>query len=123
MFSPIEEFDVINKVNILFYFYDFSLNQVNLYLIVIMISLIFITRISLSTIKVVPHKSQLILEIIYKFILNLIKEQMGAKGFIYFPLVFTLFFFVLFANLFGLAPFGLSLTSYMGITFFFSISI
>jgi F-type H+-transporting ATPase subunit a len=73
--------------------------------------------------KVVPYKGQLIFESLYKFILNLIKEQMGSKGFIYFPFVFSLFFFVLFANLLGLAPLGLSLTSYMGITFFFSITL
>jgi len=123
MFSPIEEFDVINKVNLIWYFYDFSLNQVNIYLIILMFFIGMITYICLSTMKVVPYKGQLIFESLYKFILNLIKEQMGSKGFIYFPFVFSLFFFVLFANLLGLAPLGLSLTSYMGITFFFSITL
>jgi F-type H+-transporting ATPase subunit a len=123
MFSPIEEFDVINKLNIIFSNYDISLNQVSIYVVITILFIILFVLLFLIKVKIVPYVGQMIFEDIYKFILGLIKDQMGSKGFIYFPFICSLFFFILFANLLGLSPFGISITSYMGITFFFSLTI
>jgi F0F1-type ATP synthase membrane subunit a len=47
----------------------------------------------------VPTRWQSFVEMIYEFIANLVQEQIGGKGQKYFPLIFTLFTFILFSNL------------------------
>jgi F0F1-type ATP synthase membrane subunit a len=42
----------------------------------------------------------------YLFILEMVEQQAGKKAFVYFPLFFTTFFFILGANLVGLTPFA-----------------
>src|SRR5437870_2777227 len=54
----------------------------------------------------VPGRLQSAAEMLYEFIAGLIKETVGAAGRPYFPFVFTLFVFILFANLFGMLPYS-----------------
>jgi len=53
------------------------------------------------------------IENVVKFIFNLVKQQIGREGYVYFPLIFSLFTFILIMNLFSLLPFGLALTSHI----------
>ena len=63
--------------------------------------------------KLIPTVFQRILELLVEFIPNLIKQQIGKDGYIYFPFVFLLFNFILFCNLLSLIPFGIALTSHI----------
>jgi F-type H+-transporting ATPase subunit a len=47
----------------------------------------------------------------YEFILGLVKENIGKKGLVYFPFIFTLFSFILTLNLIGMIPYNYSVTS------------
>jgi F-type H+-transporting ATPase subunit a len=71
----------------------------------------------------VPNSLQSIAELIYKFISDLVKEQVGNEGKPYFPLMFTTFAFILTANLIGMVPYGFTTTSHIVITFALSVSI
>ena len=51
------------------------------------------------------------------------KENIGSKGGIYLPFLFTLFIFILVINLFGVIPYTFSPTAHIAITFGFSLSI
>lgn len=124
MFSPIEQFDIIVKYPIIISnIFDISINNVVWFLMVSLVFILYISFIHLWKMKIVPFKGQLIFEIIYKFIANMVVDQIGKKGLVYFPFLFTLFVFILTCNLFGLAPFGFSCTSYMAITFFLSLTV
>lgn len=59
----------------------------------------------------------------FKFILDILLQQTGKTGMVYFPFVFGLFIFVLLCNLLSLIPFGLALTSHIIIIFFLSFSL
>lgn len=54
---------------------------------------------------------QYISEFFYNFIYNLIFQQVGKKGEEYFPLIFSIFFLILFSNIIGLMPYGFTNTS------------
>lgn len=73
--------------------------------------------------KLVPNPWQLFLEMMYGFVANLVKEQVGNKGRIYFPMVFTLFTFLLCLNLVGMIPYCFTATSHFIVTFGLSISV
>jgi F-type H+-transporting ATPase subunit a len=47
---------------------------------------------------------------------GLLKENVGNEGRQYFPFVFSLFMFILFANLFGLLPYSFTVTSHIVVT-------
>jgi F-type H+-transporting ATPase subunit a len=65
---------------------------------------------------VVPGRFQSIAEISYEFVANTVRSTSGTEGMKFFPFVFTLFMFVLFANLIGLIPYSFTVTSQLVVT-------
>ena len=65
----------------------------------------------------VPGRMQSAVEMSYEFIANMLRETSGREGLQFFPLVFSLFMFVLFANLIGLIPYFFTVTSHIIVTF------
>jgi F-type H+-transporting ATPase subunit a len=55
-------------------------------------------------------------ELSYEFVANTIQSTAGKEGMKFFPLVFSLFIFVLTVNLLGLLPYGFTVTSHIVIT-------
>ena len=53
----------------------------------------------------------------YMFMNNLVKQQSGIRGLQYFPILFLLFYVILFLNLVGLTPYGFTCTSQACYTF------
>ncbi len=66
--------------------------------------------------RLVPTRMQSIAELCYEFVANMIRGAAGEQGLKFFPLVFSLFMFVLFANVVGLIPYSFSVTSQIVIT-------
>ena len=68
---------------------------------------------------VVPGRLHSIAEMSYVFIAEMIRSAAGIEGLKFFPFVFTLFMFVLFANLIGLFPLihPFTVTSHIIVTF------
>lgn len=73
----------------------------------------------LSTQKraLVPNRVQLVSEMLYEFVANMVSDSAGKAGMKFFPFVFSLFMFVLVANLFGMVPFFFTVTSHIIVTF------
>jgi len=59
----------------------------------------------------------------FKFIFNVLFSQTGKKGIKYFPVINTMFFFILINNLFGLVPNNFCVTSQIFITFTLSFCV
>ena len=66
--------------------------------------------------KLVPGKMQSLGELSYEFIANMVKDTTGAEAMKFMPLVFTLFFFILAANLVGMNPYAFTTTSHVAVT-------
>lgn len=124
MFSPIEKFDVVNfRYFGLADLVDFSLTNMSLYLIFVVVTVVGFLSFFVFNGRLVPSFMQLCIEQLVKFVLGLIEKQIGVKGFIFFPFVFALFLLVLFSNLYGILPFSFSPTSHILVTFFFSMMV
>ncbi len=65
---------------------------------------------------VVPGRMQAAAELCYDFIYKMCIDQIGEEGRRFFPFIFTLFFFILIGNLFGLLPYAFTFTSHIAIT-------
>jgi F-type H+-transporting ATPase subunit a len=64
----------------------------------------------------VPGRLQSLAEVSYEFVADTIKGTSGPEGMRFFPLVFSLFMFILVANLMGLLPYAFTVTSHLIIT-------
>jgi F-type H+-transporting ATPase subunit a len=65
---------------------------------------------------VIPGRLQSIAEMSYEFVANTVRSSAGNEGMKFFPFVFTLFMFVLFANMIGLIPYSFTVTSQLIVT-------
>ncbi|ARP98602.1 F0F1 ATP synthase subunit A [Pseudorhodoplanes sinuspersici] len=65
---------------------------------------------------VIPGRMQSIAEITYEFVADTLRSSAGKEGMKFFPLVFTLFTFILFANMIGMIPGTFTVTSHLIIT-------
>ncbi len=66
--------------------------------------------------SLVPTRMQSIAEVFYEFVANTVRENVGQEGMKFFPLVFSLFVFVLICNLIGMIPGGFTVTSHIVVT-------
>jgi len=69
-----------------------------------------------SSRAVVPGRMQAMAEMSYEFIATTLRNTAGTEGMKFFPLVFTLFMFILVLNLIGLVPYAFTVTSHIIIT-------
>ena len=65
---------------------------------------------------IVPTRMQLMTEMSYEFIANMVRNTAGTEGMKFFPMVFSLFMFILVANLFGMFPYFFTVTSHIIVT-------
>ncbi len=72
---------------------------------------------------IVPGRLQVAVELSYEFIAGLLRDTVGSEGRKYFPIVFTLFMFVLLGNLLGMVPYSFTFTSHIVVTFAMAIVI
>lgn len=67
--------------------------------------------------SLVPSRLQSVAEMSYEFVAGMLRDAAGSEGMRFFPFVFSLFMFVLVANLFGMVPFFYTVTSSIIVTF------
>lgn len=66
--------------------------------------------------SLVPGRLQSIAELSYEFVADTLKSSAGNEGMKFFPLVFSLFMFILVANVVGIIPYAFTVTSHIVIT-------
>ena len=73
--------------------------------------------------SLVPSKLQSMAELLVEFIQGIIQDTMGPSGMRYFPLISSMFLFILFCNLLGLIPGTYTVTSQIIVTGVFAIGV
>jgi len=115
--DPIHQFQINNLIPLATmggHQFNFTNSALMMFIIVGLISTLLIG--ATMPRAVVPGRLQAIAEISYEFVANTVKSSAGTEGMKFFPFVFTLFMFVLFANLIGLIPYSFTVTSQLIVT-------
>ena len=96
-----------------------NLSFTNASLFMIISSMLILLFLFLGTKKksLVPSKIQFITEASYTFVAKMINDTAGSSAKSFFPFIFTLFMFVLFANMVGMLPYSFTVTSHIIVTF------
>ena len=84
------------------------------------IAVVFVTALMVLATRgaaLVPGRWQSVAEMLYEFVADMVDSNIGQGGRQFFPFVFTLFTFILFANLLGMIPYSYTTTSQIIVTF------
>jgi F-type H+-transporting ATPase subunit a len=115
--NPVEQFQIHNMmplVNMGGHQIAFTNASIYMLLIVVVASLLLIGGTARRAL--VPGRIQSMAEMFYEFVAHTVQSSAGTEGMKFFPFVFTLFIFVLLANLIGLIPFAFTVTSQLVVT-------
>ncbi len=118
--DPIHQFEIQNIVPIKMFGMDLSFTNASLFMVIILAAVWFLMVYGTRNRELVPSKLQSAAEMSYEFVANTIRGTAGNDGMRFFPFVFSLFMFVLFANLIGLIPYSFTVTSQIVVTFAFA---
>lgn len=129
--SPLEQFEVINLIALnapILGHLNLALTNLSIYILLVLSILIGIHILGNNDVKLVPSKWSIALESTYTSILSMVREQIGSHSEEFFPLVYSVFFFIIIANLTGNVPYnftigtsiivslGLSITIFIAVT-------
>jgi ATP synthase subunit 6 len=126
--NPLEQFEILPLIYVNFGFLDFSITNQTLMLFFVLFfffSLFFILlKSSDNNLYIIPLRWQSIIEFFYSLILSMVIQNINGKNSNYFfPLVFSIFSFILCLNLFGLIPYSFTVTSHCISTLALSLTI
>ncbi|MBJ3774271.1 F0F1 ATP synthase subunit A [Acuticoccus mangrovi] len=115
--DPIHQFEVKPLIDIDVGGVDLSFTNVSLFMLVATALTIALMLLPTNRRALVPGRWQNVAELAYEFSGNMLRSSAGAGGMRFFPLVFSLFMFVLIANLLGMFPYFYTITSQLIVTF------
>jgi len=119
--DPIHQFGIVRLVPVSVGGVDVSFTNVSLFMVAtVVISSLFLLATS-SGRRLVPTPLQSVSEICYEFVGRTLHESAGASAMRFFPLVFSLFVFILVANCLGLFPYFYTVTAQLVVTFALSM--
>jgi len=121
--SPLHPFELHDWIPISLGGLDISINKavVMMWVVVSLVTVLMVMAGSAR--KLVPGKLQSIAEMMVDFIRAIILDTIGKEGMRFFPLIATLFLFILFCNLIGLIPGSYTVTSQIIVTAVFACSV
>jgi len=114
--NPIYQFEIKPLVPFEIAGVDLSFTNSSLWMTVAVVASISLLTLAMRHKSMIPTRGQLVAEGLYKFISNMVRDNVGDKGMGYFPLVFTLFMVVLLGNLLGMIPGSFTYTSHIAVT-------
>jgi F-type H+-transporting ATPase subunit a len=121
--SPLHPFELHNFIPLSFGGLDISINKAVIMMWVVVAVVTFLMVKAALARQLIPGKVQSLAEILVDFIRSMILDTMGKEGIKFFPLIATLFLFILFCNWLGLIPGTYTVTSQIIVTGVFAGSV
>ncbi len=121
--SPLHPFELHELIPISLFGLDISINKAVILMWIVVGLAGTLLVVGGSARKMVPTKLQSLAELLVDFIRGIILDTMGKDGMKFFPLVATLFVFILFCNVLGLIPGSYTVTSQIIVTGVFAVSV
>src|ERR1019366_2254064 len=100
---------------------EVSFTNASLYMLLAAFGVVLLMVFATSRKALTPGRGQAAAEMLYEFVAGMVRQIAGEEGMRFFPFVFSLFAFVLIANLIGLFPYTFSVTSQIIVTFGFAV--
>jgi len=115
--SPLKQFEIKPIAPMEVGGVDVSFTNSSLSMVVVIAAITLFLVLGMRKRALVPGRWQSLAELSYEFIAGLVRDNVGHEGRAYFPFIFSLFMFILFANTIGLIPYTFTVTSHIIVTF------
>ena len=123
MASPLEQFEIKPIVSILIEDVDLSFTNSALWMVIAVAAVYWLVVAGTRHHALVPGRLQSVVELSYEFVANMVRDNAGKEGMQFFPLIFTLFMFILMGNMLGMIPGSFTFTSHIIVTFFLALCV
>ena len=115
--SPLEQFTIHRLIPIHIGRLDLSYTNAALLMTLAVALATLLLVAATARAALVPRRLQSVAELLYEFVAGMVRDNVGEEGRRYFPLVFSIFVFILFGNLLGLVPYSFTFTGQIIVTF------
>jgi F-type H+-transporting ATPase subunit a len=115
--DPIHQFHLIRWIPIKLGGLDLSFTNSAAFMVATVVLASAFLYLTSSNRGLIPTRMQSVSEMAYEFVAKTLRDSAGKGGMQFFPFVFTLFMFVLVANVLGLFPYFYTVTSQIIVTF------
>lgn len=114
--GPLHQFEIQRLIPLEVGGIDISFTNSALWMVIIVAvaTVFFLTATARAAL--VPGRLQSVAELSYEFVAGLLRDNAGKEGMKYFPFIFTIFIFVLLANMLGMVPYSFTVTSHLAVT-------
>jgi F-type H+-transporting ATPase subunit a len=117
MGDPIHQFEIKNFFHLgSFAGWDLHFTNSALFMILAVVLTALLMLGTTARRQLVPGRLQSLAEMSYEFVENTIRSTAGEEGLRFFPLVFSLFMFILISNMVGLIPYTFTVASHLIVT-------
>ena len=131
IFSPLSQFEVHNLIGVnapILGNLHLNLTNLSLYSIFVFLTILGLHVYANNDSKIIPNNWSISFESSFQSLNSMVREQIGANMEIYFPFIYSIFFYILIANLISNVPYsfavtasgvvslGLSFTIFIGVT-------
>lgn len=114
--DPIHQFKIEPLVPIEVGGLDFSFTNSALFMVATVVGASAFLMLSTAGRGLVPGRWQSAAELVYEFVAKSLRDSAGSEGMRFFPFVFSLFMFILVANLWGMVPYFFTISSHIIVT-------
>ena len=124
--SPLEQFEVTSLIGLnapILGYFNLTLTNLALYSILVFFLIIGLHLIANNNAKLVPSKWSIALESSFASVNSMVRDQIGNLNEIYLPFIYSLFFFILIANLTGNITYSYTITTSIILTIWLSFTI
>jgi F-type H+-transporting ATPase subunit a len=123
MHSPLAQFEVHPLIPLNLGGYDISFTNASLWMLIAISAVMFLMYMGTRRAALVPGRWQSANEMLVEFVGGMVQDNAGKDAMRYFPLIFTLFIFLLFCNVLGMIPTSFTVTSHIIVTFAMAICV
>jgi F-type H+-transporting ATPase subunit a len=117
MADPIQQFQIINLVPLAKIGSTTIAFTNSAFYMAVAVALTAVLMLGATTRRLlVPDRMQSVAELAYEFVADIIRNTVGEGGMRFFPLVFSLFMFILISNVVGLVPYNFTVASHIIVT-------
>ena len=121
--DPMHQFEIQRLVPLQVGGVDLSFTNSSAWMLAIVLFTYVFLTIAMRRGALVPGRMQSLAEISYEFVLAMVQQNAGKGSMGYFPFIYTLFLFILCANMFGMLPYSFTVTSHIAVTFALAVFI
>lgn len=121
--TPLEQFEIKTLIGLWSSILNISFINITSFTLYVILILSIYYIINIYNLKWKLTNWNIWIEALYTTILNMINNQIGSKGLPFFPLIYTLFIFILLGNMISMIPYNFAINAQLIFTISLSINI